>query len=326
STLLNFEPSKILIDLHPSYQISENGRKIGQQKQCPVIEIQHHEAHFAAVLAENGLLEKKEPVLGFIWDGAGYGQDGQIWGGEIFLFDQGSLHRAAHLAYFPQLLGNKMNKEPRLSALSVLKEFPLAQKLIRKHFSDTEWQFYQQLLAKPVEVQTSSMGRLIDAVACILGIKPIAGFEGEAALQLEALANNCPYPSYDAYHLPITHGIIDWRPLIQEILHDWQQKEPNEIIAWKFFYSLAKAIAKISGHFFIDKLAFSGGVFQNALLTDLIMEQLQQKRELFFHQQLSPNDECISLGQLAWHSQFYKKDQSTENQKYQTNRYFIEQS
>ena len=322
SDLLNFEPSKILIDQHPGYQVSENGKKLGKQKQCPVIGIQHHEAHFAAVLAENNLLEKMEPVLGFIWDGAGYGHDGQIWGGEVMLYDQGSIHRAAHLAYFPQILGNKMNKEPRLSALSILKDFPLAQKIIRKHFTDTEWQYYQQLLAKPVEIQTSSMGRLIDAVACILGITPIAGFEGEAAMQLESLANRCPYPSYDAYHLPIAHGIIDWRPLIQEILHDWQQKEPNEVIAWKFFYSLAKAIARISGHFFIDKLAFSGGVFQNALLTDLILEQLQQKRALFFHQQLSPNDECISLGQLAWHSRFYHEEQDFEKQ--QSNLYLTQ--
>jgi hydrogenase maturation protein HypF len=190
----------------------------------------------------------------------------------------------------------------------------LAQKLISKHFTQIEWQFYQQLIHQPAEIQTSSMGRLIDAVACILGIAPVSNFEGEAAMQLEALALQCPYPSYDAYHLPIAHGIIDWRPLIQEILHDWFQKEANEVIAWKFFYSLAKAISKISGHFFIDKLAFSGGVFQNALLTDLIMEQLQQKRELFFHQQLSPNDECISLGQLAWHCQFYKQEDKLRHQ------------
>lgn len=324
SELLNFEPTKILIDQHPGYQVSEKGKKIGLQKKCQVISIQHHEAHFAAVLAENKLLDYSEPVLGFIWDGAGYGHDGQVWGGEVFLYDQGSMHRAAHLAYFPQILGNKMNKEPRLSALSILKDFPLAQKLIRKHFTDTEWHFYQQVLAKPVEIQTSSMGRLIDAVACILGLTPIAGFEGEAAMQLESLANKCPYPSYDAYHLPIAHGIIDWRPLIQEILHDWQQKEPNEVIAWKFFYSLAKAIAKISGHFFIDKLAFSGGVFQNAILTDLILEQLQQKRALFFHQQLSPNDECISLGQLAWHSRFYQQEHALEKQT--SIKYLTEQS
>ena len=312
SHLLDFEPSKILIDQHPGYQVSESGKKIATQSQIPLIGIQHHEAHFAAVLAENNLLGTQEPVLGFIWDGAGFGHDGQIWGGEVLIYDQKKFHRAAHLAYFPQLLGNKMNKEPRLSALSLLKEFPVAQKLIRKYFTETEWQFYQQLLSRPIEIQTSSMGRLIDAVACILGICPIAGFEGEAAMQLESLANQCTYPVYDAYHLPITNGIIDWKPLLQEIIHDWQQKEPNEVIAWKFFYSLAKAIAKVSSHFFIDKLAFSGGVFQNAILTDLIMEQLQHKRALFYHQQLSPNDECISLGQLAWYSHFYQAEHGKE--------------
>jgi hydrogenase maturation protein HypF len=91
---------------------------------------------------------------------------------------------------------------------------------------------------------------------------------------------------------------------MHELIHDWLQKEPNELIAWKFFYSLAKVISKISSHFFIDKLAFSGTVFQNALLVDMIIENLTQKRQLFFHQQLSPNDECIGFGQLAWHSRF----------------------
>jgi hydrogenase maturation protein HypF len=152
------------------------------------------------------------------------------------------------------------------------------------------------------------MGRLIDAVACILGIKPVMQYEGEAAMLLEALANKSPYPSYDSYHLPFHNGIIDWRPLIQEIIHDWLQKEPNELIAWKFFYSLAKAISAISSHYFIDKLAFSGGVFQNVLLTDMVIEILQHKRHLYFHQQLSPNDECIGFGQLAWYSRFSKKE------------------
>jgi hydrogenase maturation protein HypF len=268
------------------------------------LSIQHHEAHFAAVMAENNLLELKEPVLGFILDGAGYGNDGQIWGGEVFLYDEGKINRCAHLAYFPQILGNKMNKEPRLSALSILKDFPVAQKLIRKHFTDTEWIYYQELLGQKPELETSSMGRLIDAVACILGLKPVMQYEGEAGMLLEKLANKAPYPSYDSYHLPINHGIIDWRPLIQELIHDWLHKEPNEIIAWKFYYSLAKAISKISSHFFIDKLAFSGGVFQNALLTDMIIEILQQKRKLHFHQQLSSNDESIGFGQLAWYSRF----------------------
>jgi len=149
-------------------------------------------------------------------------------------------------------------------------------------------------------LQTSSMGRLIDAVACLLGIHPVSSYEGEAAMQLEALAKKSALHSVDYYNLPLVNGELDWTELLNELIHDWLQKEPNEMIAWKFFYSLAKAIVRISNHFFINKIAFSGGVFQNALLVDMIIQLLQQKRELYFHQQLSPNDECISMGQMAW--------------------------
>jgi hydrogenase maturation protein HypF len=304
SGLLDFTPTQILIDKHPRYYVSEKGLELSIKHAIPICSIQHHEAHFAAVLAENKLLEIKEPVLGMIWDGAGYGTDGKIWGGEVFIYDQGEIKRAAHLKYFPQLMGDKMSKEPRLSALSILQNFPLAQNLIQKHFTPQEWVYYQQVIRQPNLVYTSSMGRLIDAVACILGLMPVCSYEGESAMLLEALAKKCKSRTYDYYHLPLNEGEFDWTVLINELIHDWFQKEANEVIAWKFFYSLAKAIARASNHFFIDKIAFSGGVFQNALLVDMIIEMLQHKRQIYFHVQLSPNDECISLGQMAWFSKF----------------------
>lgn len=304
SGLLDFTPDHILADKHPKYHITEKGLALSQKYRSSFTSIQHHEAHFAAVLAENKLLDLKEPILGVIWDGAGYGLDEQIWGGEVFVFDQGEIKRAAHLKYFPQLLGDKMSKEPRLSALSILENFPLAQNLIQKHFTETEWKYYQQILRLPTKIYTSSMGRLIDAVACILGLMPVCSYEGESAMLLEALAKKCKSRTYDYYHLPLNEGVLDWTVLINELIHDWFQKEANEMIAWKFFYSLAKAIARTSNHFFIDKIAFSGGVFQNALLVDMIIEILQHKRQLYFHTQLSPNDECISMGQMAWFSKF----------------------
>lgn len=304
SGLLDFTPEHILVDKHPRYHVTEKGLELSNKYHASITSIQHHEAHFAAVMAENKLLDIKEPILGIIWDGAGYGIDEQIWGGEVFIYDQGEIKRVAHLKYFPQLLGDKMSKEPRLSALSILENFPLAQNLIQKHFTEAEWKYYQQVLRQPNKVNTSSMGRLIDAVACILGLMPVCSYEGESAMLLESLAKKCKSRSYDYYHLPLNDGVIDWSVLINELIHDWFQKESNEVIAWKFFYSLAKAIARTSNHFFIDKIAFSGGVFQNALLVDMIIEILQHKRQLYFHQQLSPNDECISMGQVAWFSKF----------------------
>lgn len=304
SALLGFTPKHIIADKHPRYHVSQRGREMAAMDASSFTLVQHHEAHFASVMAENNLLQQHEPVLGIIWDGAGYGDDGQVWGGEIFLYDHNEIKRTAHLDYFPQLLGDKMNKEPRLSALSLLRNFSSAQNYLQKYFTQKEWVFYKQLLQLPQPVMTSSMGRLIDGVACLLGVQSVSSYEGEAAMQLEALAKKCTYHSYDYYNLPLKDGILDWRQLMNELIEDWSQKESNDVIAWKFFYSLAKAISRISSHYYIDKIAFSGGVFQNSLLVDMVVELLQHKRQLYFHQQLSPNDECISLGQLAWYSMF----------------------
>ncbi|MEA3425881.1 MAG: carbamoyltransferase HypF [Bacteroidota bacterium] len=304
SRLLNFTPKHIVADKHPRYQVSQRGRDMAAMDACSFTEVQHHEAHFAAVMAEHDLFAQKQPVLGITWDGTGYGNDGQVWGGEVFLYDQGEINRVVHLDYFPQLLADKMSHEPRLSALSILGRSAAAEHRLKHLFTEKEWVYYQQLLQQPARMQTSSMGRLIDAVACLLGLASKTSYEGEAAMKLEALAQSCTYHSYDYYSMPLTEGVWNWQQLIHELLEDWQHKEPNEMIAWKFFYSLAKAIAYLSSYYDIDKLAFSGGVFQNALLVDMIMDLLQHKRKLYFHKQVSPNDECISLGQLAWYAHF----------------------
>ena len=314
-SLVKAKPEHIIIDKHPGYFVSQLGKKLAAEKNGSLTAIQHHKAHFGAVLAENKLLETKEPVLGFIWDGTGYGDDGQIWGGEVFIYQHKEMDRVAHLNYFPQLLGDKMSKEPRLSALSLLKNFPNKQFIIQKYFSKQEWQYYQQVLQQPTTLFTSSMGRFLDGIAALLGIRLYNTYEGEAAMQLEALARTCSYKPYDYYSIPIVNDHLDWNTFLIELLEDWQQKEDNSIIAWKVYFSLAKMIALVSNHFYIDKIAFSGGVFQNALLNDLLIERLSYKRKLFFHQQLSPNDECIGFGQLACFSIHQKSEKKIINKK-----------
>lgn len=298
--LLQFKPTLILADAHPGYSVQQLARELAANQHVPFELVQHHEAHFAAVLAENNLLNKANPVLGFIWDGTGYGHDQQIWGGELFLFERGSMERIAQLDYFPQLMGDKMSKEPRLSALSLLAALPVKQHWLKSLFTETEWHYYQQQLQQPGLLQTSSMGRLIDAVSCMLGVCTKNTYEGEAAMKLEALAKQYDQQGYDYYSMPLIDGKWYWQQLLEELIEDWLQKEMPAAIAWKFFNSLAIAIAEAAHQLSIDDLAFSGGVFQNALLTDLIVQQLQYKRRLHFHQQLSPNDECIGFGQLAW--------------------------
>ena len=308
--LFQSTPQKILVDKHPGYFVSERGRAEAVRENIELLEVQHHKAHFAAVLAENKLLTEKEQVLGVIWDGTGYGDDKQIWGSEIFLYQDAEMKRIAHLAYFPQLLEDKMNKEPRLSALSLLMKLPDYQSIIRQYFSREEWTYYQQLIKQPTQLFTSSMGRFLDGIAAILQINAVNTFEGEVAMKLEAIAQTCTCYPRKVYSLPFENGILNWQPFLVEMLDDYSKKEDISSIAWKVFNSLCRAIANVSNELNIRKIACSGGVFQNALLTSIVAEQMIPGRQVYFHRQLSPNDECIGFGQLAYY--FIQKKQLRE--------------
>jgi hydrogenase maturation protein HypF len=310
---LQAKPERILIDSHPGYFVSSLGNEKAVAENIPVHSVQHHEAHFGAVLAENNLLQATEAILGVIWDGTGYGDDEQIWGGEFFIYEEYNMHRVAHFDYFSQLLGDKMSKEPRLSALSLLKNFPQKQNLIEKHFSDKEWEFYQKQIQQPGQLLTSSMGRLLDGLASILGICHLNSYEGEAAMKLEALASNCRNQSFEYYPISLTNNRLQHNVMLPYIFEDLEKKEEVSLIAWKIFCSLAKTIENVSNYFDVDKIAFSGGVFQNELLTELIIKLLSGKNELYFHKQLSPNDECIGFGQIACY-EILKTKQSMYNQ------------
>lgn len=298
--LLKCTPQKILVDKHPGYVVSAAGRTEATASKIGLLEIQHHKAHFAAVLAEHELHLTTEKILGVIWDGNGYGDDEQIWGSEIFLYKEFEMKRVAHLAYFPQLLGDKMNKEPRLSALSLLINLPEYQDIIKPYYSDTEWKYYRQLIKQPAQLFTSSMGRFLDGLAAILGICTVNSFEGEATLRLEAIAQSCSLKPVSVYALPLENGILNWQPFIKDMLEDYLRKEDLSVIAYKIFSSLVKMLAELSHVYSTEMMAFSGGVFQNALLNDLVLQEIKNK-QLYFHQKLSPNDECIGFGQLAYY-------------------------
>lgn len=195
-----------------------------------------------------------------------------------------------------------MSREPRLSALALCQGLPQAEAWLRPHFTEKEWAFYQKLLAlESGKMDTSSVGRLFDGVAALLGVQVVSSFEGEAAMRLEALAHkfqpsgNCA----TSYDLPFSEGKIQTQLLLKGVLADLESGIEKEEIAYKFHRSLARLVGQVALFFSIKKLAFSGGVFQNSLLIDLIINELGSEFELYFHKQLSPNDECISFGQLA---------------------------
>jgi len=301
--LFSVRPDVILTDQHPSYFSTQLGRELAEQWGVPAYAFQHHKAHFAALLGEHGLLFAEEPVLGVVWDGLGLGDDGQIWGGEFFLYEKHSFQRLAQLEYFNYSLGDKIAREPRLSALMASQGVEGAEAWLRPRFSTTEWNVYQKLLEKPARIRSSSMGRLFDAVASLLADKDVCSFEGEAAMLLEQMAQRyCRKNGLDmaGHYECLSSGSsnLSASRLMAGILGSLAKGEGREQIAARFHYSLIRAAGAIADKAGVRKLAFSGGVFQNALLVDMAIAQLGKKHELYFHRHLSPNDENISFGQL----------------------------
>ena len=301
--IFNVRPDLVLTDKHPGYFSTQLGRELAGQWGVPVHAFQHHIAHFAALLGEHGLLGTQEPILGIVWDGLGLGDDGQIWGGEFFLYQDYAFQRFSQFEYVNYSLGDKIAREPRLAALMACEGLPEAEAWLRPKFTGTEWNIYQKLLGKPAHIRSSSVGRLFDAVASLLAGRDVCSFEGEAAMLLEQMAHRyCRKNGLELnrYYDCISpqSGHISTTRLLAGILTSLNRGEERESIAARFHYSLIKAIGAIAERANAQKLAFSGGVFQNALLADMALHQLSKQYELCFHRQLSPNDESVSFGQL----------------------------
>lgn len=304
-----FKPNTevVLVDKHPNYFTTSFGKEIASNLNIKLKEIQHHKAHFYAVLGENNLVESNDTILGVIWDGTGLGDDGNIWGGEFFTYQQGIVKRIYHLDEFPYILGDKMPKEPRISAL-VMASSLKGTTIIKAKFSKTEWNIYQKLLQTST-LKSTSVGRLFDAAASIILDINEQTYEGEAAMKLESAAyryfrtnNFTKYYSYfKTEELP--DNFINF--LLQNICNDLEKGFEKDFIAAKFHISLAHYISIIvkqqSHKFGINKIAFSGGVFQNQWLLELIISFMDKDFELYFHKELSPNDENISFGQLMYY-------------------------
>lgn len=295
-SLVRVRPERIIIDAHPNYFSSQLGRQLGTLWQIPVEEGYHHEAHAWSVLAENKLLESKEPVLCVVWDGTGYGEDQQSWGGEFFRYEKQSFKRVSHLSYVSVWQGDIMAHEPRLSAFFMCRDF-LKETSLRSKFNDTEWSYYSKLIQSKNTLHTSSIGRLFDAVASLLNVCDHNTFEGEAAMLLETVATK--EKCLSRYKIEWIQNTFDAESLIKQILIDVDHHVPVARIAFKFHAWLADVIYSVASQYKIKNIALSGGVFQNALLINLIEEALPSGTNLYLHKALSSNDENISLGQLA---------------------------
>jgi hydrogenase maturation protein HypF len=294
--LFSTRPQTILIDKHPGYHSSLFGKEFAENNEASIYEVQHHKAHLAAVLAENELFNSPEPVMGVVWDGTGYGDDQTIWGGEFFSYQDGRINRVCHFDYFDWLAGDKMAREPRLSLYSLLSGETIAQ----SKFTANELAIYQRVLNSE-RLKTSSVGRLLDAAASLLGLCDHNTYEAQAAMLLENLAFG--------YRIDHCHSYIDQleRPQIP-VYHIMQTMhkelttgiDPQQIAA-NLFYTLASSVFLMAEKFNLTRIAFSGGVFQNAILVDMLVSLSTNDFKLYFHRNLSPNDENIAFGQLMYY-------------------------
>lgn len=299
--LFNTQPEIVIVDKHHGFFTSQLAEQLAKNWYSKLIKVQHHEAHFASVLGEHNLLDESEPVLGVIWDGTGLGSDGQIWGGEFFVYHQHSFSRVAHFDYFTNFLGDKMATEPRLSLFSLCHDIKEAVSILQPKFSPEEWKNLHQLIKKN-NLKTSSVGRLFDAVASLLGLIDKASYEGEAAMLLEEEAlryfnNKLDIP--DSWLEGETaEKVLSSSYLAKEIARSIKEgKDKSEIAAW-FHVQLVLSVQSISFLHNCSKICFSGGVFQNGLMIDLLIKLLGEKHSLYFNKDLSPNDENISFGQV----------------------------
>ncbi|MEM6785287.1 MAG: carbamoyltransferase HypF [Bacteroidota bacterium] len=321
--VLQAQPTQVVVDAHPGYSATRYGRAQAGAWDVPVTGVQHHEAHAAAVLAENDLTDCSDPVLCVVWDGTGLGTDAQIWGGEFFLYRSPSsmpratgdgaapvrFERVAHWGYVPHLLGDTMARDPRLAALAFCHDHldhPATEARLADLFDRTRWRFYRKLLganqaAQPT-LRTSSVGRLFDAVACLLGLADAVSFEGEAAMRLEQAARRAYDTTADAPAYPsaptLTEALAP-STLVGHVLADLDAGRDPNAIALAFHRTLVAGVCRVAEAAGVRRVAFSGGVFQNALLVDLLHEACSSDVTLHFHEQLSPNDESIAYGQLV---------------------------
>lgn len=296
-SLFGAVPKVVLADAHPQYQSHQLGKALAAEWGVAFKTLAHHEAHFYSVLAENDLLKSPDNVLGVIWDGTGLGTDGAIWGGEFFSYTAkaGSI-RTNHFAYFPWLSNDKMAREPKLSLLSLSED---STDELKQRFSDTELRLYLQLRQRAT-VQTSSVGRLFDALGSLLGCGDRNTFERQTALYLETLARKNTEAATDLL------GSIEYEhPSGAEIIRQLRKRkasgQSSESLAASFHLTLAKVILREAERQNTPQVACSGGVFQNAVLVELLRRTAQKQNiQIYFNQELSPNDENIAFGQLHW--------------------------
>ncbi|MFH1046212.1 MAG: hypothetical protein V1727_04520 [Candidatus Omnitrophota bacterium] len=298
-------PDIIAYDLHPHYFSSLFAKGLSPSAKPPrkgttynLLPIQHHHAHIASVIHEHKITQ---PVIGVAFDGTGYGADGKSWGGEFLLVSKAGYERRGHFKYWKMPGGDKVTTEPWRMVLSILGERALA---AMPEVKPQNWYLVAQMLAKNINSpESSSVGRLFDAVAALLGLCVYASYEAEGPRKLELLCDAGIGESYE-FALIKEKGslIVDTEPVFIEMLKDRQKKKNLRLIATKFHntltesvLSLARVMRKESG---ASVVALSGGVFQNSFLKNRLLGILAKAGfRVFSNEKEAANDLNIALGQ-----------------------------
>lgn len=322
--LFDLAPAALACDLHPSYLSSQWAREQARKCNLPLVEVQHHHAHVASVMAEAiaaGQLTTDARVLGIAFDGTGAGTDGTIWGGEFLVASLGGFERAAHLRTWALPGGAASVRDARRNAFALLSELGLLEHPGAEQLLDGLDEQTRSVTATMIErginsPRTSSMGRLFDAAAAILGICGQATYEGEPAIELEAAAwralsseSTCPTGNMASFSVtessrPDDCHVLNSKSLIEELLEGIGADVPAGQLALDFHVAVARSSAHIASEICaredIDAVALSGGVFMNRLLLQLLTRELKSMGlTVLVPHSVPVNDGCISYGQAA---------------------------
>jgi hydrogenase maturation protein HypF len=301
--LFGFRPELLAHDLHPDYASTHYA--LGRADVPRRLAVQHHHAHLASCLAENGL---DEPAIGVTFDGTGYGTDGTVWGGEFLVGDCASFRRAAHLRPVPMPGGEQAIREPWRMALAHLLDADVDTSALEKRVERLTWRAVRGMIGRSIHApMTSSAGRLFDALAAIVDLRHRVSYEGQAAIELEWAATSAG-PDGQIYPFELVRSndvwVIDTRPLITAVVRDAGAGASVAVVGRRFHATLTEMIAQVCARIRaetgVNVAALSGGVFLNVLLLEGVVDRLTADGfRVCRHRRVSPGDGGLSLGQLA---------------------------